>query len=211
MDLHPATTAVIAVHMQHDIVGEHGAFGPFFAAQVAEHDVIGIVGRLQDAARAAGAAVVYTRVAWKPDYSDLNPNSPLLGMVVESNCLVDGGRGAQIVPQLTPREGDIVVTHKRVNGFTDSDLDQQLCARGIDTVLIAGVATNASVEGTARQASDLGYRTVIVADACSAADQSAHDASLNSLALLAEITTSDEVIGALGKATTSGSDGPSGA
>jgi nicotinamidase-related amidase len=75
-----------------------------------------------------------------------------------------------------------------------------LRARGIETVLFAGVATNASVEGTARQASDLGYRTVIISDACSAADQSAHDASLNSMGLLAEVATSAEVIAAISEA-----------
>jgi nicotinamidase-related amidase len=164
MELNPSTTAVIAVHMQPDIVTADGAFGPFFAAQAAEHDVVGVIGKLQDAARGAGVAVIYTRVAWKSDYSDLNPNSPLLGMVVEKNCLVDGRDMAEIV-------------------------------------LFAGVATNASVEGTARQASDLGYRTVIISDACSAADQRAHDASLNSLGLLAEIITSAEAVGAISGAT----------
>ncbi len=108
---------------------------------------------------------------------------------------------AEIVPQLSPQAGDVVVTHKRVSGFTDSDLDEQLRARGIETVLFAGVATNASVEGTARQASDLGYRTVIISDACSAADRRAHDASLNSLGLLAEIVTSAEAVGAISGAT----------
>jgi nicotinamidase-related amidase len=203
MNLNPSTTAVIAVHMQRDIVTADGAFGGFFAAQAAEHDVIGVVGRLQRAARDAGASVVHTRVAWKSDYSDLNANSPLLALVEQNKCLVDGTDKAQIVPQLTPQEGDIVVTHKRVNGFTGSDLDEQLRARGIDTVLFSGVATNVSVEGTARQASDLGYRTVIVSDACSAADQDAHDASLNSLGLLAEIITSAEAIGAFNGATVS--------
>jgi nicotinamidase-related amidase len=187
--------------MQPDIVTADGAFGPFFAAQAAEHDVVGVIGKLKDAARGAGVAVIYTRVAWKSDYSDLNPNSPLLGMVVEKNCLVDGRDMAEIVPQLSPQAGDVVVTHKRVSGFTDSDLDEQLRARGIETVLFAGVATNASVEGTARQASDLGYRTVIISDACSAADQRAHDASLNSLGLLAEIITSAEAVGAISGAT----------
>jgi nicotinamidase-related amidase len=197
MELNPSTTAVIAVHMQPDIVSADGAFGPFFAAQAAEHDVVGVIGKLQDAARGAGVVVVYTRVAWKSDYSDLIPNSPLLGMVVQNKCLVDGREMAAIVPQLSPHVGDVVITHKRVGGFTDSDLDEQLRARGIETVLFAGVATNASVEGTARQASDLGYRTVIVSDACSAADQNAHDASLNSLGLLAEIISSAEAIGAI--------------
>jgi biuret amidohydrolase len=201
MELNPSTTAVVAVHMQPDIVSADGAFGRFFAAQAAERDVVGVIDKLLDAARGAGVAVVYTRVAWKSDYSDLIPNSPLLGMVVQNKCLVDGTEMAEIVLQLSPHAGDIVVTHKRVGGFTDSDLDEQLRARGIETVLFAGVATNASVEGTARQASDLGYRTVIISDACSAADQSAHDASLNSLGLLAEIVTSAEAIGAITGAT----------
>lgn len=203
MELNPSTTAVIAVHMQNDIVNADGAFGPFFAAQAAERKVIDVVGQLQDAARAAGATVVYTRVAWQDDYSDLNANSPLLGMVVQNHCLVDGSDKAQIVAQLTPHDSDLVITHKRVGGFVDSDLDKQLRDRGVDTVLFAGVATNASVEGTARQASDLGYRTVIVADACSAADPGAHDASVNSLGLLAEITTSAEAIGAFHGASVS--------
>jgi nicotinamidase-related amidase len=118
-------------------------------------------------------------------------------MVVQNNCLIEGSDMAQIVDQLGPRAGDVVVTHKRVSGFTDSDLDEHLRARGIDTVLFTGVATNASVEGTARQAGDLGYRTVIISDACSAADPAAHDASLNSLGLLAEITTSSEALVAI--------------
>jgi nicotinamidase-related amidase len=197
MELNPSTTAIIAVHMQRDIVNADGAFGPFFAAQAAERDVVSVIGRVQHAARLAGVTVVYTRVAWKPDYSDLNANSPLLGMVVQNNCLIEGSDMAQIVDQLSPRAGDVVVTHKRVSGFTESDLDEQLRARGIDTVLFTGVATNASVEGTARQAGDLGYRAVIISDACSAADPAAHDASLNSLGLLAEITTSSEALVAI--------------
>ena len=70
-------------------------------------------------------------------------------------------------------------------------------SRGIDTVLFAGVATNASVESTVRQASDLGYRTIVVADACSAADPGAHHAAIASLGLLAEITTTAEAVQAL--------------
>ena len=199
MELTPSRTAVIAVHMQSDVVSADGAFGGFFAAQAAERDVIGQLATLLDAARAAGATAVYTRVAWQPGYPDLMANSPLLGMVAQTQCLVEGSEKAQIVPQLTPQDGDVVVTHQRVGGFSASQLDTILRARGIDTVLFAGVATNASVEGTARQASDLGYRTVIVADACSAADPGAHDASIASLGLLAEITTVDEATDALSK------------
>jgi nicotinamidase-related amidase len=197
MDLTPSRTAVIAVHMQHDIVTADGAFGGFFAAQAAERDVIGQAGQLLEAARRSGATVVYTRVAWQPGYPDLVANSPLLGMVAQFGALVEGSGKAEIVPQLTPQDGDIVLTHQRVGGFSASQLDIILRSRGIDTVLFAGVATNASVESTARQASDLGYRTIVVADACSAADPGAHDAAIASLGLLAEITTTAEAVQAL--------------
>ena len=197
MDLHAKKTAVIAVHFQHDIVSAHGAFGGFFAAEVTRRNVIGVTSNLLEGARAAGVTVVYTRVAWKADYSDLVANSPLLGMVVQGKSLVEGSDNARIVPELTPKNGDLVVTHPRVGGFAASQLDGLLRSRGIDTVLFAGVATNASVEGTARQASDLGYRTIIVADACSTANEAAHEASLGSLGLLAEISSSAEVLAAL--------------
>ncbi len=118
-------------------------------------------------------------------------------MTMQAQCLIEGSDKAEIVPQLTPQGGDVVLTHKRVGGFSASQLDVILRSRGVNTVVFTGVATNASVEGTARQASDLGYRTIIVADACSAADPGAHDASIASLGLLAEIATSAEVIDAL--------------
>jgi nicotinamidase-related amidase len=96
-----------------------------------------------------------------------------------------------------------VLTHQRVSGFSGSQLDVLLRARGVDTLAFAGVATNASVEGTARQSSDLGYHTIIVADACSAADDGAHNASIASLGLLAEIATSSQIIEALARAAAS--------
>ena len=150
MDLNPASTAVIAVHMQKDVVTAEGAFGGFFAAQAEKVDVVGVISRLLDAARAAGTVVVYTRVAWQPGLADLVVNSPILGIVAQSGCLLEGSDKAEIVPQLTPHDGDLILTHQRVGGFSASQLDVLLRSRGIDTVLFAGVATNFSVEGTAR-------------------------------------------------------------
>ena len=197
MELDPTRTAVIAVHMQKDVVNADGAFGGFFAAQAVERDVVGVNSTLLDAARRTGATVVYTRVAWQPGLADLIVNSPILQIVQQSRCLVEGSDKARILDELTPQDTDLVVTHQRVGGFSASQLDHLLRSRGVDTVLFTGVATNFSVEGTARQASDLGYRTIVVADACSAADPATHDASIASLSLLAEIATSADVLEAL--------------
>lgn len=197
MDLDPRTTAVVGVHMIRDIVTHDGAFGQFFGEGVERHQIIPAVGRLLSAARAGGATVVYTRVVFRPGHPDLVANCPLLGVVAQTGALQHGTPGAEIVPDLAPQNGDLVVDHQRVTGFHGSELDVLLRGRGITTVVLAGVATNVSVEGTGREAVNLGYRTVVVSDACSAASDAAHAASLETFGLLGEVVTLDEVTAAL--------------
>ncbi|EMY35060.1 isochorismatase hydrolase [Arthrobacter crystallopoietes BAB-32] len=183
---------MIAVHGQGDIIGAEGAFADFFHEQVVSRDVVGKVAGLLESARGAGATVVYTRIAFEPDYSNLVANSPLLKMVLQRENLKDGARLTEIIDPLAPTADDVVITHQRVGGFV-GELTDVLEQRGIDTVLFAGVATNVSVESSARAASDLGYRVVIVEDACSTATPEAHEASINSLGLLADITVSKDI------------------
>ena len=111
--------------------------------------------------------------------------------------MIDDSWDWQIVDALRPEPGDHIIRKSRYSGFCNTKLEATLRARKIRHLLFTGVATNASVEGTARGASDLGYRTVVVADACSAGSPEAHAASLESLGLLAEIATTDEVLAGL--------------
>lgn len=186
MDVIAERCAVVAVHLQGHVVGPDGAFAPFFREQVLQRGVLEVIGRLLDAARAAGRPVIYTRVAWQPDYSDLNANSPLLQIAQQAGALTEGDPKTDIVAELSPQPGDVVHTHQRIGGFNPR-LDQQLHDLDVDTVLVCGVATNASVEGTARGLSDAGYRVLIVEDACSAATPEAHQASIASMGLIGEI------------------------
>lgn len=196
MDVTAGETAVVVVHMQGDIAGEGGAFAPVFHAQVVERGIVPVIASVVTAARSAGARVVYPRVAWAPDYSDLLANSPLLQMVVQLNALKEGTEAAEIIPELRPHDVDLIHTHHRMGGFTP-DLDDQLETMGISTVAFCGVATNASVEGMARQASDAGYRVVLIEDGCSAATPEAHRASIESLGLVGEVVSSADLIAAL--------------
>jgi len=193
----PARTALIAIHLQRDIVGPAGAFAPIFHAEIERTRVLDTSARALSGARHAGAKIVYTRVAFKPGHTDLVSNSPLLGMVAQNNCLVDGTPGAALVEAAAPADTDTIVTHTRITGFQSSELDVVLRAAGVDTVAFAGVATNISVEGTARIASELGYRTIVLSDACSAGTEAAHDAALESLGLLGEVFTTDDFLAAL--------------
>ncbi len=178
MEINPRTTAVIAVHMQNDIVSESGGFGSLFAEMIKDNCTVASVKDLLAVVRDAGAIVAYTPVAFKADYSDMVPKPPLLLMTKQQSCLVEGTWQTLVVAELTPRDGDVVITHQRISGFAGTQLDVILRSRGVDTVLVAGVATNLSVEGTARDASNLGFRTVVVSDACAAASEPAHRASI---------------------------------
>jgi nicotinamidase-related amidase len=197
MELDPRTTAVITIHCQGDIVGPGGAFAQMFHEQVLARDVVGRIQDLHRAARQVGSLVVYTRIACAEDYADLKANSPLLQGVVQAGCLQEGGAQTEIIDPVAPQEGDVVITNQRVGGWTP-ELIAVLEERGIDTLLICGVATNISVENTARAAGDAGYRVLLVEDACSAATAEAHRSTVESLGLLAEITTVVEARQALG-------------
>lgn len=197
MELDRSTTAFLACHFENDVVGPDGAFAPFFQAEVVRRGVVEVARRLLDGARRAGVQVVYTRVAFQAGHSDLVTNIPLNGVVAQQGSLLDGSPGAAVIDQLKPEDRDWVVTNTKVSGFASSDLDERLRAAGIDTVVLFGVASNLAVESTGRSAGDLGYRVVLVEDACAAADQAAHDATVGTFGLLGEVATADEVLAAL--------------
>src|SRR5262249_10179485 len=77
--------------------------------------------------------------------------------------------------------GDIVVTKHRYSGFFATDLDLILRARGVQTVLLAGTATNNCVDGTGRDAFSLGYYVVLVDDCTSATDPEVQQATLKTV------------------------------
>jgi biuret amidohydrolase len=197
MELNPATTAFIAMHFENDIVGADGPFAGFFRAEIEKHNVIATASRLLSGARKAGATVVYARVAYSEGHANLVTNIPLAGAVAEMQCLLEGTAGTEITSELTPEASDWISTNAKVSAFAGCDLDDRLRAAGIDTVVLFGVATNISVESSGRSAGDLGYRVVIVSDACSAAAQEAHDATLASFGLLGEVASSADILAAL--------------
>jgi nicotinamidase-related amidase len=95
-------------------------------------------------------------------------------------------------------QADTVSDNQRLSGLAGTDLPGRLAALAIDTVLITGVATNLTVEQTARHATDLGLHAVVVADCVAAADPAVHEASLANLALASEgCLTAAEVFEAL--------------
>lgn len=197
--IEPARTAIVAIDFQLDLMGANGAFAPMFHAEVERTDLIPVAAQLLDGVRAAGVKVVYCRASFQPGYTDLVANLPLFSAVTEYGCLVDGTPGTAILDVVAPHKGDVVLTHHRVSCFHGTELDVVLRGAGIDTVVLTGVATNLAVESTARAGADLGYRVLVVSDACSTTSETSHDASLASLAMFAEIVPRGSLFAALDK------------
>ena len=199
LELDRQHTALLAMDFENDIVHPEGAFKDFgFAQMVADNNVLDKTAQLLVAARGAGITVIHVSVKFRPGYPERPANAGLWQGLHGATALVEGTWGATIHDQVAPQAGEIVVTKRGVSAFTASDLDQILRTGHIGTLLLAGVATNFVVEGTARQACDLGFNTIIVGDCCASVNQEAHDASLTTaLPFLCTISNLEEVTAAL--------------
>jgi len=199
LEISKAHTALLVMDFENDIVHPEGAFKDFgFAQMVADNNVLDKTSQLLAAARSSGVTVIYVSVKFREGYPERPANSGLWQGLHGANALVEGTWGSQIHDQLTPEKGEPIVTKRGVSAFAASDIEQILHNKRIGTLILAGVATNFVVEGTARQACDLGYDTIVVGDCCASMSQEAHDSSLNTaLPFLCTVSNFDEVSAAL--------------
>ena len=195
----PHHTALLAMDFENDIVHEEGAFKEFgFAKMVKDNDVLGKTAELLTAARNVSLPVLYVSVKFRPGYPERPANAGLWEGLHATNALIEGTWGATIHSAVTPQEGEPVVTKRGVSAFMGSDLELILKNKRIGTVILVGVATNFVVEGTAREASDRGYRVLVVGDCCASVSREAHDAALSvAMPFLATVTTLEETLSAL--------------
>jgi ureidoacrylate peracid hydrolase len=176
-----ARTAVIVVDMQNAFASKGGMF------DLAGLDIFGAAGAIRAtgvvtaAARAAGVPVVYLQMGFAADLSDAgDPDCPAyhkeLALIMmrqrpelAGKLLVRGTWDWQIVDELRPQPGDMVIHKTRYDGFARTTLDADLKALGVRNLLFTGIATNICVESTARHGFFLDYWPILIADAVNAA------------------------------------------
>lgn len=200
MRVDPRSTAVLALHWQVNVVRPEGFFGPMLAGPVATSGVVARARRFHIAARDAGARLVFTRFTVPDDGGALVPNTGFMRAVADAaEAFRPGAAGASIVDDVGHDAGsDVVADNQRLSALGGCDLSDRLREWGTTTVLVTGVATNLTVEQTARAATDLGLVVYVVGDAVAAADPAVHAASLANLALTtAGVVDSRELLGAL--------------
>jgi nicotinamidase-related amidase len=196
----PGRTALVIVDAQTDFAAPEGAMGRAGADLSAVPTALAAAQRLADAARAAGAPVVFVALMTAPEDDSAAWAERLRRQGGDPErdfalCRV-GTRGAAFAGPI-PLVGEPVVAKLRYSGFFRTDLDAQLQRLGVDTLVVAGLTTDCCVDCTARDAFHLDYHVFVASDACAAYDADLHAASLRSLALnCAILVTTDDVVAA---------------
>ena len=198
-EIDAARTALIVVDMQNHFVAEG------FPAEVPlSREIVPTINRLARAMRAAGGQVVWVQTTATGALEHWgNRHKYLLTPERAAERLAslhEGADGFKLYAALEPLPNDLRVKKITYSAFIagSSDIDAQLRSRGIETVLIAGTATNVCCESSARDAMMLDYRVIMLSDANATWTDDEHAASLDNFMLFfGDVMTADEVIGRL--------------
>jgi nicotinamidase-related amidase len=168
----PANTALLVIDMQRDFV-EPGGFGETLGNDVSLlRAVIPPLQATLAATRAAGMTVIHTREGHLPDLSDcppakLNRGEPALRIGdpgPKGRILIRGEYGHDIIDELAPTDGELVVDKPGKGSFYNTGLDETLRVRGITSLVVTGVTTEVCVHTTVREANDRGYECLVLSD-----------------------------------------------
>ncbi|HLX11161.1 MAG TPA: hydrolase [Thermoanaerobaculia bacterium] len=160
--LEPAATALVLIDLQHGVVARQTAPRP-------ATEVVHACSRLVAAAHHLGVLVVKVRVTFAPDRANALRQDVDQGLPPAPPPGWD-----ELVEEMQPAEGEVVVTKRQWGAFYGTNLDLELRRRGRRTLVLGGISTNFGVESTARDAWERNYQLILVEDAMAALDAEAH-------------------------------------
>ncbi|ANC04036.1 hypothetical protein AB688_18745 [Pseudomonas putida] len=184
IDIKNSKPALLVLDYQRIIIEQ------FICAEAASQ-VVGNTHSLLNAAREASIPVIFVKVGFSKGYPEVNRNNALFSTIKGAGLLSLDDPHTAIHAELSPTRDEAVITKHRMGAFTGTALNMQLRAKGIDTLIMAGLTTAGVVLSTTRQALDLDYRVVVAEDCCADATAEKHTLITNQvLAEHAEITDS---------------------
>lgn len=212
-----AGTALVIIDMQRDFV-EPGGFGETLGNDVSLlRAVVGPLRTVLATARAVDLTVVHTREGHVPDLSDcppakLNRGEPSLRIGApgpKGRILVRGEYGHDIIDELAPASGELVIDKPGKGSFHGTTFGAQLADRGITSLIVTGVTTEVCVHTTVREANDRGFECLVLSDCVGSYFPEFQRVGLAMIAaqggILGWVATSAALLAALGAAATPGS------
>ncbi|MCB1435364.1 MAG: cysteine hydrolase, partial [Alphaproteobacteria bacterium] len=150
--------ALLILHAQNDITHPDGKFSySGIPEEVARRHTWQKLSTLADACRAAGVPVFYVNVSLRPGHPELSKKTyPIHAGGRDVGAWTDGTWGADVVDELKPHDGDIVIKNYSPNSFLYTNLDQILRAKRIERLFLTGTATNFVVEEATRYGAQIG-------------------------------------------------------
>jgi ureidoacrylate peracid hydrolase len=180
----PKRTALLVIDMQVDFASPAGVLATSGADLSAVPAALSQAARLAHGARDAGATVLFIRLETRPetDSPSWKERMRRTGGIPEKDLAIcrSGTPGAAFYGPM-PAERDLILSKSRYSSFAGTELDTILKAKGIDTLVVCGLATDCCVDCTVRDAFHRDYHVFLVADACASYDKTSHDAAVQSL------------------------------
>lgn len=190
LNLDVEKTALVVIDMQNGILSLPCA--PYPAKSILAQTI-----RLADAFRTIGGFVVLVNVDSRDGKDVLRP---ITDQPVPTNPPARSEDYAQFPVELGPKRSDHLLTKHQWGAFFGTDLDLQLRRRGIDTIVLCGIATNIGVETTAREAFQYGYQQIFVEDAMTALSVEQHEHTLQYIfPRIGRVRNVNEVISAISR------------
>ena len=191
--LDPKKSAVILVDMINAVAkGE----GPPYSPPANRQAVTENFTRLVAHCRSVGTPLIYITTHRRADNSDAPKTVSDIGG--GGGAMLAGTPAVQVVDELAPRPEDYLIVKPRFSAFYGTNLDGILKSLGTETILVGGISTQRSVEGTARDAKNRDMQCVVVSDCCTAGEEDVHQMTIDHvLPLLVRVRNTDEVIAAL--------------
>ncbi|MFB7500709.1 cysteine hydrolase [Streptomyces sp. NPDC056161] len=197
--LDPTVTVLLTVECQQGVVGPGSAL-PELAAQARSSGALGNVARLVAAAHDSGVQVIHAVAERRPDGRGASRNARLFRAAERLPVQqLSGTTAVRVAPPIEVAEQDIVV--RRLHGLSPvqgTDVDALLRNLGCRTLVVTGVSANVAIPNAVFDAVNRGYTAVVPADAIAGVPADYTPAMIrNTLALVATVVTTDEVLGCL--------------